>query len=126
MTNRPTEGKIVWVTNDGGHHDMSGAEKFGFLVPLTTGKVNIFGMDRLWSEVRQKLAPARRDDYVLTAGHGLLQAVVITEMVIRFGLVRILVFGGNDQTYRVITMNRKQFSLGEVGSITGDVLAPIR
>lgn len=124
MFERPA-GKIVWVTNDSGRHDFSSATKFGTLVPLTVGKVNVFSMDKVWSEIRAKLDPVRRDDYLLVAGHAVLAGVAINEVLSRFDVVRLLLFGANDGQYKVITLNRRQFANPLVGKLVA-LLAEIR
>jgi len=50
----------VFVLNVAGH-DVSDAERFGTVVPLTEGRVNIFHVDRLVDDLRRKLEAARFD-----------------------------------------------------------------
>ncbi len=100
----PERGK-VYICNDTNQYDFSEAEKFGSLVAVTTGSVNVFNIPVLSREVQQKLEPFdTRTDFLLLTGHGVLQWACIQSILSRPGIdqVNTLVFGAMRRDYEVV------------------------
>lgn len=80
---------IVWVINEGGH-DFSDAERFGRLMPITTGSINPFNVDRLMVLIAPRLQMAHEDDFLLISGPQILNAVVLAMWLQRFPHANVL------------------------------------
>ena len=92
----------VYVVNDSGH-DVQKAERFGDLVSLTTGKVNVFATDRLTQELSVKLKDFHTaTDYVLLSGTIILN-VIVMRILMRQSVfaIRVLIYNFSAETYTV-------------------------
>lgn len=89
----------VFITNKGGH-DFSKAERFGDLVFLTSGRVDIYHTDRL---VQERIIPglegARKTDYLLVSGNPAITAMCLAIWLDRFGEARVLFWDSLYQDY---------------------------
>lgn len=85
----PARQPVVWVINEGGH-DFSSAEQYGRLVPITSGTINPFNVDRLMVLAAPRLEHATDEDYLLISGPQMLCAVVIAMWLKRFGKANLL------------------------------------
>lgn len=101
--NRP---KVVWIANEGGH-SYHKAEKFGRLMPLTTGNVNYFNLDRLMVSIAPKLKSATADDYLLISGTPVIVALVVLMWVTRFGVVNLLQWSQSRGDYIEIVLTQE-------------------
>jgi len=97
----------VYITNYS-IHDYSSAEKFGELVPLTSGTINIKNINRMIMTVAEKLIDSDKDDYLLLSGHQSTVAVSVAIMLLLHGRVKVLIwdFGKNEYVMRTITKNK--------------------
>lgn len=96
---------IVWVVNEG-NHNYDNAKRFGELVMITDREkgVNVFAIDNLVTEIKEKLISAKKDDYILISGYPILNAIVIHYFLKNFGQALILQWEGNNRKYKVITL----------------------
>ena len=103
----------VYVVNGAGH-DIVMAERYGEIVYLTKGTINIFATDRLIKELRDKLQDAKVEDYMLLSGYALLNMIVFSLLLERLGEVRVLIYDFKEKKYirRDIT---KEVMKGEEG-----------
>jgi hypothetical protein len=101
----PIDQPVVWVVNNAGH-DMSAAERFGRLMPLTTGSVNPFNVDRLMANIAPRLQHAQEEDYVLISGLPLLNAVVLLLWLAKFPHVKLLQYSVKRRGYTYIHLTR--------------------
>ncbi len=58
----------VYVVNSAGH-DFSKAEKYGELIPVVKGHVNVFRPDRSLFTITEGLADFQEEDYLLLSGN---------------------------------------------------------
>jgi len=88
----------VWVGNLGGH-DVSGAGKFGEVIILTRGTIPIFNTERLWFQIRKRLADASGDDYILLTGPQILSSLLVAYFMYRFGKANVLLYNAKTGSY---------------------------
>jgi len=94
----------VYIVNKAGH-DFSSAEKYGELVPVTTGNMNVFRPDRPLfqiQEVLEEFDPAT--DYLLLTGNVFANVLAVTSILAaRFSKslaeLRFLVYDAKNQRY---------------------------
>lgn len=101
-----TKAPVVWVVNKAGH-PVTKAERFGRLVPLTTGAVNPFRPDRLMFLIGPRLAMADQEDYVMISGLPILNALVMTMWLTKFPFIKILQWSTQDRDYKEILIMRE-------------------
>lgn len=102
----------VFVVNKGFHDGYEKASTFGELVPLTEGRVNVFGVDNLVHKLCEALVNAKADDYVLQSGYNLINSVVTHYFLKKFGHVKLLLWEANRDKYMAVTM--KDFPVSKV------------
>lgn len=96
-----TRAPTVWIVNKAGHPTAK-AEKFGRVVPLTTGAVNPFRPDRLMYLIGSRLQLAHQDDYVLISGLPILNALVTTMWLQKFPFIKFLQWSTQDRDYKEV------------------------
>lgn len=102
----------VFIVNYGGH-DMTPAYKFTKngdedLVYITTGKINVFNTDYIMKEVIFKLRDFTPDDFLLFCGYGVLGAICFAHLMLRFDVIKTLIFNAVTREYIVRHLNRKE------------------
>lgn len=93
------EGKVFIVNHIG--KDVSDAMRFGTLVPVTEGSVNIFNIDRVKFDLSDTLDLHHFDnknDYILLSGSTVLN-FVIGMLAAKYGSVNILIWDAKRQEY---------------------------
>lgn len=106
---------VVWLVNEGGH-DYTQAEKFGRLMPMTTGSVNPFNPDRLMVMIGHRLKVAAADDFLGISGSPILNALALTMWLARFGSCNVLLWSHRDKEYKHLTIQSesvKRLAVGE-------------
>lgn len=103
----------VWVVHNRGH-DLTEAKRYGEVVSLLEGNVNVFDITSRLSEIREKLKEAKQDDFILLSGYALLNVLAAGVLLEKFGSLKILVFDGIRRDYKLRTLNRNQLTTGEV------------
>lgn len=95
----------VYIVNDG-NHTYDSAKRFGELVTITDRNkgVNVFAIDNLVKEIKEKLVNSMSNDYVLISGYPILNSIVIHYFLKKFGKVLLLQWEGNNRKYKVITL----------------------
>lgn len=93
----------VFITNKKSQ-DFSKAVRYGDLIPVTAGTINIFNADSLQRLIRESLAdfnPAT--DYILVAGNSIVVTFVMIEIIRRFpdAKLKILIYDGVNNDYVV-------------------------
>ena len=95
------ENSRVYVLNQGGH-DVSKARKYGQLISVTKGKVNVFATDRLMQEMRDKLKDFNSEcDYLLICGSIVLSALTVKVLYEKFENFNILIYNCKSLEYIV-------------------------
>lgn len=98
-----TRAPVVWIANEGGH-DYKDAERFGRLMPITTGSVNPFNPDRLMVMVSHRLRVAAKEDFLAISGSPMLNAVALAMWLRRFGMCNVLLWSHRDKEYKHLTI----------------------
>lgn len=101
----------VYIVNDSGH-DFSPARSRGEFVILTKGKVNVFSTDRLLSDIKKKMEGSNEDDFLLTAGNGIVACLAYAAFMLKHGRVNLLIFSFKRREYEVRTMTLLQYNQG--------------
>lgn len=97
------EPKVLIVNR--GHHLYNDARKFGELVFLTEGRINVFSSSNLQYEIETSIEKnATTDDYLLLSGHILPNAIAVHAMLKKFNKVKMLIWIGNIGEYKVISL----------------------
>lgn len=94
----------VYIVNKGNHPAYNLAIDFGELVEVTQGRINVFAIDNLKSYIKEKLKDISSDDYVLTSGYIVPNAMVIHEFLKRFNLCKLLLWDAVKQKYIQVTL----------------------
>lgn len=94
---------VVWLINQGGH-DYETAKKFGRLMPMTTGGVNVFSPDRLMVTIGPRLKVAAVEDYLVVSGSPLLNALVVAMWLHRFEKANLLLWSHKAEEYKLVTV----------------------
>jgi len=101
----------VFLLNYAGH-DISDAERYGEVIPLTEGKVDIFRLDRLRYQILQTLEKAKFSedrDFIAVSGSTVLGLVIgVVLVLLRCKKVNILIWDAKQQIYicRTITIKK--------------------
>jgi hypothetical protein len=95
---KDTEAKVVWLVNKGGH-DYTKLERFGRIIPLTTGVANPFNPDRLMLNLGHLLKMASADDYLAISGLPLLNALALTMWLRKFPTAHVLQHSVRENDY---------------------------
>lgn len=89
----------IWVTN-WDQQDVSDAKRFGSVVNVTEGKVDVFKLDRLASQVKDIIDKmSRPGDYIVPCGSSVVTGLVMTYFARKHGAVRLLIFSHRDKKY---------------------------
>lgn len=103
MEQTKSRAPVVWIANEGGH-DYKDAERFGRLMPITTGSVNPFNPDRLMVMVSHRLRVAAKEDFLAISGSPMLNAVALAMWLRRFGVCNVLLWSHRDKEYKHLTI----------------------
>jgi hypothetical protein len=101
----------VYVVNFAGH-DLTEAVQYGDLRYLTEGKdCNIFDVKQVICNMKEILADADDDDYLLLSGSPVLNIIAFSILVNWLGRINILIFNAKTRTYAVNTISLKQLTM---------------
>lgn len=89
---------VVWVVNDY-DHDFSDAERFGRLIALSTGRVNVFQTHRLKKTFEARMENCQKDDYILLSGAQVLNVIAAMTMAKKVGCVNLLIYDAIRKEY---------------------------
>lgn len=95
---------VVWLVNEGGH-DYKDAERFGRIMSMTTRQVNPFNPDRLMVRLSERLRMATEDDWVVVGGSPMLNGLVMSMWLIRFGKMNCLQWSWKGNNYEPVTIS---------------------
>lgn len=118
-SSEPTGKPIVWLVNLGGH-DYSSLETFGRIMPLTTGNVSPFGMDRQVVLIAPRLRMAKAEDYIAISGLQVLNALVLAMWFQKFEKAQLLQWSNKHGGYSTIYLSRSVLQ----SAMTGELLSP--
>lgn len=90
----------VFVVNHIGK-DMSDAMRFGTLIPITEGSINVFNTERVKYDIEETLKKHYfnfKDDYILLSGSTVLN-FIIGMVTAQYGKINILIWDAKKQQY---------------------------
>lgn len=100
------KGSKVYIVNYAGY-DYSAAAKYGKLVPVTKGTIDIFKEQRLAYDIKQALADFDPDkDYLLFSGSNVINVVASSILLARFFEYKCLIYGAKRGDYVERVMRR--------------------
>lgn len=106
----------VYIVNKAGH-DFSNAEKFGELVPVTVGNMNVFRPDRPLFQIETVLKEFDpENDYLLLSGNVFANVLSVTSIILQRAAfaedfqIRFLVYDAKNQKYLVHVLKRNDDS----------------
>lgn len=100
---------VVWLANEGGH-DYKDAERFGRIMPMTTGSINPFNPDRLMVMISNRLRVAAVEDYLAVSGSPILNALALAMWLHRFGECNVLLWSHRDKEYKHLVIKADSVS----------------
>ncbi len=100
-----TKQPVVWLVNKGGH-DFADLERFGRVIPLTTGSVNIFNPDRLMVGMGHHIGMATESDYLAISGSPILNALAVAMWLAKFPHVNLLQHSIRQDKYVYLQVKR--------------------
>ena len=95
--------KVFVVQKNG--HDFSKAERFGEVMYLFEGKVNVFASDALVQDVKERLRDAEERDYLCLSGSSLANCIAYSYLLKTFGKVNVLLHSFRDEVYELRTVH---------------------
>ena len=96
--------RVVYIPNKA-YHDYSDAERYGELRFLTEGVVNRFDIEKLAKAVKEGLADAQEDDYLMISSLAVLNAIGAAFFAHRFARVNFLLFKEGRYVERILYLS---------------------
>ncbi len=96
------KGSKVWVVHDKQAYLFDKADRYGEVVNLTEGRINIFNPEVLQSQLLPELAKISDRDYLLLVGHAVINFYAINYVVKKFGFARCLLYAAGTGNYKAI------------------------
>lgn len=103
------KGSKVWVVHDKLTYGFDKAERYGEIVNLSEGRINIFNTDVLQSQILPNLLKVEKEDYLLIVGHALICYYAINYVVRKFGYARCLLYAAGTGNYKAIRIDDEDF-----------------
>ena len=99
----------VYIINDSGHN-FSSANKFGKLVPLSSGKINKFHVMDMLRDFDEVLCKSHKNDYILQNGPAIMSMVASAIFASYHGCLNLLIWRIDEgkETYVVRRMKLKR------------------
>lgn len=95
----------VYISNFNEGHDYTSAEKYGELLHLTEGTVNLFAVDRLTAQLRHDLAGFdHAQDFLLVSGHLHIAVVAAAILGATHPCFQVLLFNARSRRYLARTL----------------------
>lgn len=88
-------------------HDYGDAERFGTLVPVTRGTLNITNVSAIYRKIESALCASCADDYILISGASVVNAIVAAKFATMHGKLNLLIYRRNG-TYVERNLNFNQ------------------
>lgn len=84
----------VFIPNTSAH-DYTDAERYGCLVPLTKGNLDLGNTSRIFREVEESIRKSSPDDYILISGASIVNGIVCGLFACLHGKLNLLVYRRN-------------------------------
>lgn len=108
-----SDSKKVFVVNFNGH-DLTEASKYGQLVYLTTGSINIFATDRLVYHLINALKEIEEEDFLLLSGNIVANILAFCIILTKHKKVNVLIYNFKNKGYVLRTITQEQFEKGGI------------
>ena len=102
---KASEDNVVWLVNKGGH-DYTSLEKWGRVIPMTTGAINPFSPDRLMVSLGHHISMAKQGDHIAISGLPIVNMLVLVLWLEKFPEARLLQWSIRSDRY-VYTVIKK-------------------
>lgn len=89
----------VYVTNYNEQHDYSKANRFGIVMPVISGSVNVFRPQRTLIAMCENLKMITEDDYVLFSGNALSGLLILAALMHKVRYLNLLIFNAREDDY---------------------------
>lgn len=73
-------------------HDFSDAERYGTLIPLSSGPMNRYNVNNIHRQFEDIMKESSEDDYVLICGLSIMSSLACSIMTAKHGKLNILLF----------------------------------
>jgi len=73
-------------------HDFSDAERYGTLIPLSTGPMNRYNVNNIHRQFEDIMSESEEDDYILICGLSIMSSVACGIMAAKHGKLNMLIF----------------------------------
>ena len=108
----------VFITNRG-FHSYDEAARYGTLVPVTIGNVDLRHTDRLEAKIQSVLREASANDILLLSGASIIQLYCVGYMFRKHGKVNVLYYDAREYVFREAqTFAERDLSQFMAGAIT--------
>lgn len=99
----------VYITNY--NHEYLEAKDYGELVPITSGFVDLTSLDRVRSQVIEKIADSKPDDYVLVSGIATIVVIACLVWFHKHKQIRLMIWRrpskDNEGYYKIIELTEE-------------------
>ena len=92
---------IVYVTNDNRSNDFSKAKKYGRLMVVTVGNINVYNPNRSLITFSENLKGFTEQDYFMVSGNALSGLLALAAVFGKVRYVNLLVFDARNEDYLV-------------------------
>lgn len=99
----------VWVIHDKGAYIFDKAERYGEVVSLVEGTINVFNKEALLAVLLPELSKVGENDYLLLVGHAVPCHYAIDYVIKKHGFARCLIYAAGSGNYRVLRMDDEQY-----------------
>jgi hypothetical protein len=89
----------VYVSNHNEQHDYSKALRFGTIMPVTTGPINVFRPQRSLVAMCENLKTFTEEDYILFSGNALSGLLILEAVHNKVRHLNLLVFNAREDDY---------------------------
>jgi len=88
----------VFIPNKS-YHDFSEATRFGDLVYLTSGKISILSIGRMYRTFMPIIQASTKEDYILVSGPSVMTSILCSMFSIKHGVLNLLIYqiGGDNK-----------------------------
>jgi hypothetical protein len=88
----------IYVINRASH-DYSGASRYGEIVYLSDGPINLYATNKIYRQMHEKLKNSTPDDYILLTGLTVMSSIACAIFATKHHKLNLLIFKPETHTY---------------------------
>lgn len=88
-------------------HDFSDAERYGILIPLSTGPMNRYNVNNIHRQFEDIMAESSDNDYILICGLSIMSSVACGIMAAKHGKLNLLIFRKGKYVERNLVLTKE-------------------